>query len=240
MRRYWVPVDKSTQYEYDDVEHGVVIFVSNVPFLGPHPVLVNAIFRMDEAEVAALLSAASFGDDLCNLGRNLIRKDTNHFGCTGLSVGVGLHAFIGGKTPGTISSYGRYGPKDKERGDEFNVACVPVLEAAAKAEKALERRFGPGIFKATVQDCTDALHDATKDTAELLTVAPTPPMQHWLGTTIGRGVKSLVHRDRDSTWTYLVTPLQDDGEDYAEANERATFNFSELQWRVPFKPGVCF
>eukprot|EP01050_Picozoa_sp_SAG11_P004722 SAG11_NODE_308_length_10943_cov_6.679609_7_plen_89_part_00 len=79
MRRYWVPVDYK-EYEYNAMEHGVVLFISNTPFLGPHRVLVNIIFRMTQSEVVAMLSAASFGDDLCRLGRNLIRSDTNHFG----------------------------------------------------------------------------------------------------------------------------------------------------------------
>ena len=37
----------------------------------------------------------------------------------------------------------------------------------------------------------------------------------------------------------VCTPLQDDHEEYARANEQATFNFCELRWSVPFKPGVC-
>ena len=84
-------------------------------------------------------------------------------------------AYIGGKTAGTVSSYGQYGPKDRRHMDDFNAACEPVLAAAAAAELALERRFGAAIWKGTVQDCTDALHVATRDVAPLLTVSPTSP-----------------------------------------------------------------
>ena len=31
---------------YDGAEHGVLIFISSKPYLGPHPALVNIIFRM--------------------------------------------------------------------------------------------------------------------------------------------------------------------------------------------------
>eukprot|EP01044_Picomonas_judraskeda_P009976 COSAG03_NODE_1254_length_4466_cov_6.795054_6_plen_127_part_00 len=89
-----------------------------------------------------------------------------------------------------------------------------------------------------MRDCMDAMRSATESNPNLVTVQPAAPMRHWPGTTIGRGVKSLVHRDRDSTWTYLVTPLQDLDSRY-DSPARATFQFVELGWRVPFHPGVC-
>ena len=39
MRRYWVPVSPvSEATDYDEAKHGVVVFISNTPFMGPHPV----------------------------------------------------------------------------------------------------------------------------------------------------------------------------------------------------------
>ena len=235
MRRYWVPiVAKETIYDHD--QHGVVIFISNTPFMGPHPVLVNCIWRLDEGELESMTTAAAFGNELCRLGRNLIRKDTHHFGSSGLSVGVGLHAYIGSKTKGTRSSYGVYGPKDKRKLEAFNAAGGTVLAAAACAEQALQRRFSDLIWNPTVQDCTNALYKATVGDDDLVTVHPRAPMEHWIGmpqyspfapppppapsppprwltqmmagATINRGVETHVHRDSDSTGTFLVTPLQ--------------------------------
>ena len=55
MRRYWVPVNGfESVTDYDEAKHGVVIFISHTPFLGPHPVLVCAIFRQDAEEVASM------------------------------------------------------------------------------------------------------------------------------------------------------------------------------------------
>ena len=180
MRRYWVPiVAKETIYDHD--QHGVVIFISNTPFMGPHPVLVNCIWRLDEGELESMTTAAAFGNELCRLGRNLIRKDTHHFGSSGLSVGVGLHAYIGSKKKGTRSSYGVYGPKDKRKLEAFNAAGGTVLAAAACAEQALQRRFSDLIWNPTVQDCTNALYKATVGDDDLVTVHPRAPMEHWIG-----------------------------------------------------------
>ena len=143
--------------------------------MGPHPVLVNCIWRLDEGELESMTTAAAFGNELCRLGRNLIRKDTHHFGSSGLSVGVGLHAYIGSKTKGTRSSYGVYGPKDKRKLEAFNAAGGTVLAAAACAEQALQRRFSDLIWNPTVQDCTNALYKATVGDDDLVTVHPRAP-----------------------------------------------------------------
>ena len=46
------PVSEAT--DYDEAKHGVVVFISNTPFMGPHPVLVNVIFRLTKEEAGEM------------------------------------------------------------------------------------------------------------------------------------------------------------------------------------------